>query len=128
MLVGASYLVSAPIGLATTIAVCLHEIPQELGDFGVLVHAGFTRTQAVWLNFLTAMLALAGAALSLVLGARMPDFSSIVLPMTAGVFLYIAGSDLVPELHKERQPKQAAIQLAGIGVGIGVMLLLKLVE
>ena len=57
ILIGASYLVSIPIGIGTTIAVCFHEIPQEIGDFGVLLHAGFTRTQALWLNFLTASLA-----------------------------------------------------------------------
>ncbi len=126
VLVGASYLVSVPIGLGTTIAVCLHEIPQEIGDFGILVHAGFTRTKAMWLNFLTATFAIVGAVLALLLGAAMKEFSLAVLPLAAGGFIYIAGSDLVPELHKERQPKQAAFQLLAIGGGIGMMLLLKL--
>ncbi len=126
VLVGASYLVSVPIGLGTTIAVCLHEIPQEIGDFGVLLHAGFTSTRALWLNFLTALLAIAGAVLALLLGARIEHFPIAVLALTAGGFIYIAGSDLVPELHKERQPKQAAVQLVAIGSGIGLMLLLKL--
>jgi zinc and cadmium transporter len=128
VLIGASYLVSLPIGLATTLAVCLHEIPQEIGDFGVLVHAGFTRTQALWLNFMSGALAIAGAALALLLGARIEHFSSAVLPFTAGGFIYIAGSDLVPELHKERQPLQAAVQLLSIGSGVGLMLLLRLLE
>ncbi len=126
VLIGASYLVSVPIGLATTIAVCLHEIPQEIGDFGVLLYAGFTRGQALWLNFLTAVLAVAGALFSLLIGTRLAPFSEAMLPLTAGGFIYIAGSDLVPELHKERQAGQAAIQLAAIGTGIGLMLLLKL--
>lgn len=128
VLVGTSYLVSIPIGLATTIAVCLHEIPQEIGDFGVLVHAGFSRGSALRLNFLTAAFAMAGAVLALLVGARLANFSEIVVPLTAGGFIYIAGSDLVPELHKERHPNQAALQLAAIGAGIGVMLLLTLLD
>lgn len=127
-LIGASYLVSVPIGLATTIAVLLHEIPQEIGDFGVLLHAGFSRARALWLNFFTATLAIAGAVLSLLLGGSLQDFSTVVLPFAAGGFVYIAGSDLVPELHKERQPPQAAVQLLAIGAGIGLMLLLKLLD
>jgi len=126
VLIGASYLVSIPIGVGTTIAVCLHEIPQEIGDFGVLLHAGFTSVRALWLNFLMATLSIAGAVLSLLLGASLKQFALVVLPLTAGGFIYIAGSDLVPELHKERQPKQAAVQLMAIGAGIGLMLLLKL--
>ena len=126
VLIGASYLVSAPIGLATTLAVLLHEIPQEIGDFGVLLHAGFKPARALWLNFLTATLAIAGTVLSLSLGGRLQGLSVAVLPFAAGGFIYIAGSDLVPELHKERQPPQAAVQLVAIGIGIGLMLLLKL--
>lgn len=126
ILIGASYLVSIPIGVGTTIAVCFHEIPQEIGDFGVLLHAGFTRAQALWMNALTASLAIAGAVTSLLVGSWLAPFSGAILPLTAGGFIYIAGSDLVPELHKERQPGQAAIQLLAIGSGIGLMLLLKL--
>ncbi len=126
ILIGASYLVSIPIGIGTTIAVCFHEVPQEIGDFGVLLHAGFTRAQALWMNALTASLAIAGAVTSLLVGSWLTPFSDAILPLTAGGFIYIAGSDLVPELHKERQPGQAAIQLLAIGSGIGLMLLLKL--
>ena len=127
-LIGASFLVSVPIGFATTIAVCLHEIPQEIGDFGVLLHAGFSSTKALWLNFLTALLSIVGAVTALLLGSRMQHFPIVLLSLAAGGFIYIAGSDLVPELHKERQPKQAAVQLAAIMSGIGLMLLLKLFE
>ncbi len=127
-LIGASYLVSIPIGLATTIAVLLHEIPQEIGHFGILLHAGFSSSKAIGLNFLTALLSILGAILSLLMGAHLHHFSEGVLPLAAGGFIYIAGSDLVPELHKEREPPQAAVQLLAIGVGIGLMLLLKLLE
>ena len=127
-LIGASYLVSVPIGLATTLAVLLHEIPQEIGDFGVLLHAGFSRSRALWLNFLTAAVGIAGAVLALLMGSRLHDFSAGMLPLAAGGFIYIAGSDLVPELHKEREPPQAMVQMVSISVGIGLMLLLKLLE
>ena len=128
VLIGASFMVSIPIGFATTVAVLLHEIPQEIGDYGVLLHAGFSRSRALWLNFLTATLAIAGALLALFLGVRVEGFTKIVLPLAAGGFIYIAGSDLVPELHKERQPDKAAIQFIGIAVGIGFMFLLTFFE
>lgn len=128
ILIGASFMVSVPIGLATSVAVLLHEIPQEISDFAILLHAGFAKKTALFLNFLTATFALAGAALALAIGPRLENFSANILPLTAGGFIYIAGSDLVPELHKERQPPQAAIQFIAIGVGVGLMLLLKLLE
>ena len=128
LLIGSSYLVSLPVGLATTLAVFLHEIPQEIGDFGVLLHAGFRPLQAVWLNFLSASLAILGAIAALATGEAVKSLPTVVLPMTAGGFIYIAGSDLVPELHKEREPIKSLIQLLAIGVGIGLMLLLTLLE
>ena len=128
LLIGSSYLVSLPVGLATTLAVFLHEIPQEIGDFGVLLHAGFHPLQAVWLNFLSASLAILGAIAALAAGESVKSLPTVVLPMTAGGFIYIAGSDLVPELHKEREPIKSLIQLLAIGVGIGLMLLLTLLE
>ncbi len=128
LLIGSSYLVSVPVGLATTIAVLLHEIPQEIGDFGVLLHAGFRPSQALWLNFLSALLAVVGAVAALIAGTFMKDMPTVVLPLTAGGFIYIAGSDLVPELHKEREPVKSAIQLLAIGAGVGLMLLLKWFE
>lgn len=126
VLIGASYLAGVEIGLATTMAVLLHEIPQELGDFGILVSAGFTRSKALWMNFLTALVSVAGAVLVLVIGPRAEELASLVIPLAAGGFVYIAGSDLVPELHKERELPRAAIQFVAIGVGVGLMLLLKI--
>ena len=126
LLIGASYLVSLPVGLGTTIAVLLHEIPQEIGSFGVLLHAGLSKLQALGWHCLSASLAFVGVVLALVVGTQVKQFPLVLLPLTAGGFIYIAGSDLVPELHKERQPKQAAVQFMAIGAGILVMLLLKL--
>ena len=128
LLIGASYLVSIPVGLGTTLAVLLHEIPQEIGDFGVLLHAGFSKTRALTLNFLCGTLSILGALVALIAGSAASRFPMIILPLTAGGFIYIAGSDLVPELHKERQPVKSLIQLLAIGLGVGLMLLLTMLE
>jgi len=128
MLIGASYLVSLPVGIATTIAVILHEIPQEIGDFGILLHAGFSKRSALLFNFLSGCLAIAGAALALLAGAELQGFTAVMLPFTAGGFIYVAGSDLLPELHKEREPFRSGVQLVAAGSGIGIMLLLTLLE
>ncbi len=126
--IGASYLVSVPIGLATTLAVILHEIPQELGDFGILVHAGFSRRQALFLNLLVALLAVAGVVASLLLGPAVSGYEGIILPLTAGGFIYIAGSDLIPELHHEHKLPDSVLQLAFIVAGISFMYLLLFLE
>ena len=128
LLIGSSYLVSLPVGLATTLAVILHEIPQEIGDFGVLLHAGFRPAQAIWLNFLSASVAIVGTITALIAGEFLKGLPTLVLPLTAGGFIYLAGSDLVPELHKEREPVKSLIQFVAIGVGVGLMLLLTLLE
>jgi len=128
MLIGASYLVGIKIGLATTLAVVLHELPQEMGDFGILLHAGFSRTRALVFNFLSASLAIMGAVIALLIGAKAATFSSFMLPITAGGFIYIAGSDLVPELHKENDPAKSLLQFLALSVGVGLMLLLLLLD
>ncbi len=126
LLIGASYLVSIHVGLGTTIAVLLHEIPQEIGDFGVLIHAGFSKPRALFLNFLCGTLSIVGALIALATGHLVKGFPLIILPLTAGGFIYIAGTDLVPELHKERQPAKSVVQMIAIGLGVGLMLLLTL--
>lgn len=128
LLIGTSYLASPAVGLGTTIAVLLHEIPQEIGNFGVLVHAGFDRWKALWLNFFSASLAIVGTVFALLAGEHLAGLPAVCLPLTAGGFIYIAGSDLVPELHKERQPVKSLLQFLAIGTGVGVMLLLKCLE
>ena len=128
LLIGASYLASLRLGIAITIAILLHEIPQEIGNFGVLMHSGFTRARALSLNLLSASLATAGAVTALLIGHRVKQFPEAILPLAAGGFIYVAGSDLVPELHKERAPLKSLLQLAAISIGVGLMLLLKLFD
>lgn len=126
MVIAASYSVSIPLGLATTLAVVLHEIPQEIGDFGILISGGFSARRALFFNFLSALTALAGALLVLFIGPRLKDLSIILLPVTAGGFIYIAGSDLIPELQHCASMKNTVLQFLTIVLGIAVMALLRI--
>lgn len=129
LIVGGSYLVSIPIGISTTLAVVFHEIPQELGDFGVLIHGGFDKKKAVWFNFLTALAAIIGAIIAFVLGSTIEGFIPLLIPFAAGNFIYIAGSDLIPELRKDEPDlKKATLQVVSITLGVAMMLLILLLE
>lgn len=128
MLIGATYNVSIHLGVATTIAVLLHEIPQEIGDFGVLIHGGLTVKKALLYNFLTALTAFAGAILTLVIGPRVHDFSILLVPVTAGGFIYIAGSDLIPELQTCEPASTSVWQFLSMIAGIGIMAMLVLFD
>ncbi|MSR86126.1 ZIP family metal transporter [Candidatus Woesearchaeota archaeon] len=129
LIIGASYIVSIPVGVATTIAVVFHEIPQEIGDFGVLVHGGFSKGKAIFYNFLTALTSVLGVILSLLLAQRLEGFTSFFVPFAAGGFIYIAGSDLIPELHKgELNSFRSFLQLVCLFAGILVMVALLFLE
>jgi zinc and cadmium transporter len=106
VIIGASYLVSIEIGIATTIAVMIHEIPQEIGDYGVLIHAGYTKARALFLNFVSALLSIVGVVLVFVLGEKLEGVLVWFLAVAAGGFIYIALSDLIPELHDHSEEKQ----------------------
>ena len=128
IIIGASFMVSLPIGIATTIAVILHEIPQEIGDFAVLLHAGYTKKRALWLNFLSALAAILGAIVSFILG-EVAEVSAIwFLPLAAGGFIYIAVADLIPELHKTKEIKSSIHQLLAVALGILAMVGLTFLE
>jgi zinc and cadmium transporter len=128
LILGASYLVNIPVGIATTIAIIFHEIPQEIGDFGVLIHGGFSKKRALFINFMTALTAVLGVVIALLLTRYIVDLTSYLIPFAAGSFIYIAGSDLIPELHKETKISKTLIQLLFFLLGIGIMLLLLIVE
>ncbi len=128
ILIGASFLVSIPLGITTTIAVAAHEIPQELGDFGILLHSGFSKKSAVWFNFFSACTAILGTVLTLAIGTRISAITNLMIPVTAGGFIYIALSGLIPELHKEENLFKSFIQFISILAGIAVMMLLLIIE
>ncbi|OGD31442.1 hypothetical protein A3C91_04070 [Candidatus Azambacteria bacterium RIFCSPHIGHO2_02_FULL_52_12] len=128
MVIAGSFLISVPVGIATTLAVAFHEIPQEIGNFGVLIHSGLSVGRALWLNFLSALTAVVGAIVVLLAGAQSDAFLAFIIALTIGGFIYIAGSDLIPELHKEQSTKNAVYQVALFGLGIGMMALLLFLE
>ena len=128
MIIGASFLVSAPVGLATTLAVILHEIPQEAGDFAVLLHAGYTKRRALWLNFLSAVASIIGAIALLLSGREAAVSSAWFLPVAAGGFIYVAVADLIPELRKTKEAKSSILQILAVLVGILVMVALTYLE
>ena len=129
MVIAASYMASTSVGISTTIAVTLHEIPQEIGDFGILVHAGYSKVKALFFNFLSALTAVLGALLVLWIGATSENFTVALLPFTAGGFIYIAAADLIPELKKECYSfTKVFIHFFSLLLGIGMMLLFVLLE
>lgn len=121
IIIGVSYLVSIELGIATTLAIILHEIPQEIGDFGVLLHAGYRRKTALLFNFFSALGAFGGAIIVIIFGSIPEQLTNGILPFAAGVFIYIAGSDLVPELHKNVGTKLKITFYEVVGISIGVL-------
>ena len=130
MIVGASFSVSIGVGIATTLAVILHEIPHEIGNFSILIYAGMSVKKALYFNFLSALTSILGAVVALLIESHAKGFAVYLLPITAGGFLYIAGSDLTPELHKEDHIKISTSlkQLLFITLGVGIMALLIFIE
>ncbi len=131
IIIGASFLTSMHLGITTTLAVILHEIPQEIGDFGILVFKGLSVRKALIYNFLSALTAVAGALISLLIGPHIQGYTAVLLPITAGGFLYIAGSDLIPELHHHSDHfnvSSTILQFICIVLGIAVMAGLTLLE
>lgn len=128
MVVAASFLVSVPVGIATAAAVIFHEIPQEIGDFGSLVYGGLSKMKALVFNFLTALAAILGAILVLAVGDGSGKIVSFLIPFTAGGFIYIAASDLIPELHKENDIKRSIGHLIFLVAGVMLMFVLLYLE
>ncbi|MDI6805156.1 MAG: ZIP family metal transporter [Candidatus Bathyarchaeia archaeon] len=125
MIIAGSFIISYSIGIATTLAVIFHEIPQEIGDFGVLVYGGFSKWKALAYNFVSALTAVAGSLLTYYLASYMQGIDVFFVPFAAGGFIYIAATDLMPELHKRNQAKESLIQLLAPLTGIGLMSILK---
>jgi zinc and cadmium transporter len=128
LLIGASFLVSIPLGIATALAIILHEIPHEVGNFGIFISKGVAKKRAIFLNFLTGLAAVLGTIFALSLGNYFPSFSYFLIPLTAGGFIYVAGSDLVPELHHKISFKESFGQFFFIILGISIMFLLVFFE
>lgn len=128
LIIGAAYLADFQVGLVTTFAVILHEIPQEIGDYGVLIHGGFSRAKALFMNFLTALTAILGTIVALLLSSFTESLTLFLVPFAAGIFIYIACADLIPELHREENAKKSSLQLLAFILGIALMYALIFIE
>ena len=126
LVIVSSFYLSPEIGVATAIALATHEIPQELGDFGVLIHGGFSKTRAVVCNFVSALTAVAGVLVGFVMINNINNMSLVLLPFAAGGFIYISMSDLIPELHKENGLKRSVVYFLTFIAGLVFMYFAKI--
>ena len=128
LIMAAGFLTSPALGVITVVAIALHEIPQEIGDFGVLIYAGLTRKKALFYNFVVALTAMLGGLVGYFLSSAFSFIVPFLVPFAAGGFLYISASDLVPEIREEHSVKKTALNFVFFFVGILVMFLVKLIK
>lgn len=122
--IAASYLVSVPLGITTTVAIITHEIPHELSDFLILLHGGLSNKRALFYNFLSATTAIAGTVLVFLVSSQFAELERYLVPIAAGNFLYIAASDLIPELLAKREGKTSLRQITVLLAGVVIIPLL----
>ena len=122
VVIASTYMVSIPLGVAATISVLFHEIPQEIADFGVLLYSGLSKSKAMFFNFLSALTAIIGGIVGIVLSSG--SFSKFIIPFAAGNFVYIAGANLVPELHKHCKARESILDLIAMVTGMEIIVLL----
>jgi len=125
LIMAASFVVSLPLGITTTIAIAAHEIPQEIGDFGVLLYGGFSKRKAILMNFVVALTAVFGGIVGYFISNLVEDVILYILPFAAGGFIYIAATDLVPEIRKELDMRKYMATLLVFICGILLMWITK---
>ena len=118
ILIASSFAFSIPVGIVTALAVVAHEIPQELGDFVILIESGMEKWKAYWANFASALTTLLGAVLTYWFRESIESYIPFILAMAASSFLYIATVDLAPILHHYTGVKNGLKQTAGLIIGI----------
>jgi zinc and cadmium transporter len=123
MAVAAAFIADTRLGITTWLAAAAHEVPQELGDFGILVHGGWSKGRALLFNFLSAVTFLLGGLIAWAAAARIDV--TFLLPFAAGNFLYIAASDLIPEVKTDSGARAGLTHLIAFGTGIALMYLLR---
>lgn len=128
LIIASAFLIDTQLGVATTVAVALHEIPQEIADFGVLLHAGFTRTEALVWNFVSALSAVIGVVVGVLFSENVDSFAPLMTAFAAGAFIYIAMADLIPSLHQHSKQKVSNQVIQVVMILIGIMLMLGLTQ
>lgn len=126
LVIMAAFSLSFELGVATTLGVIIHEIPQEISDFGVLIYGGLSKVKALIFNFLSGTLAILGTLVGYMLVGYAEEYMPLLVAVTAGGFIYIAASDLIPELHKESKFPKSLIAFICFFVGVGLMVFLKM--
>lgn len=124
--IAASYFVSVPLGIVTTFAIVAHEIPQEIGDFAILIHGGFSKKSAQIFNFLTSITAFFGAGITYFFAKEVENAIPMILAVAGGGFIYLATADLIPEIHKETERSSMALQSLALASGILIIVGLKI--
>lgn len=125
-IIAVAFLTSVPLGITTTLAVIAHEIPHELGDFSILIYGGFGNAKALWYNFLSALTAVMGTVFVFIFSQSVLHIAPYLVGFAAGNFLYIAASDLIPELHKKHAPMTSVIETVCLIIGVLLMRVLTL--
>ena len=125
LIIGVSFFTDIRIGIVSTLAIIMHEVPQELGDFGILLYGGFSKTKALIFNYISATTAILGTVIGYFFASHINNFSNILLPFAAGGFIYIASCDLIPELHKQPDIKKSSVSMLFFILGIILMWWLK---
>ena len=126
LVIAGSYMVSITLGIAATVSIIFHELPQEIADFGVLLYSGLSKKKALWFNFLSAISALFGVLIGLFLASKLGWFNGFIIPFAAGNFLYIAASNLLPQLHRQCKLKETFVHIFAIVLGVGIIVLITL--
>jgi zinc and cadmium transporter len=121
LIIGSAFVVNINFGIATSFAIIMHEIPQEIGDFGVLVYGGLNKNKALFYNFLSALTAVVGTVIGYGLANTSDAFLKLLMPVAAGGFIYIASCDLIPELHKEKDIRKATLSMGVFILGVAFM-------
>lgn len=121
MIIAASFTVGAHVGVATTIAVVFHELPQEMGDYGILVYAGFDKARAMILNFSAALAVVAGGLFASFFLDTVEALSGTLIAFSAGAFIYLAASELIPELKEEKDFWRSLVQFAVFILGLALI-------
>ena len=127
LIIAASFITKVPLGVVTTLAIALHEIPQEIGDFGVLVYSGYKKERALLLNFLAALTVIFGGIVGYFISGYVEKFTIFLLPLAAGGFIYIASSDLIPEIRKETSLKRGTLSFMAFLFGVLFMYFVRLI-
>lgn len=121
ILIAATFMVDVNLGIITTFAIVAHELPQEIGDFGILLHSGLSRMKAFMYNLLSQLMAVISGIVTYFIGSSVEGILPYIIAVTSGFFLYIALTDLIPDIHNENKKGFAIMESLLLFVGIGVI-------